>query len=174
MANQLQYKLEREGDTTRVIFSGVINGSASLTALASQLSGNIVFDTFAVSRIDSLGVREWLNFITRLTNVDKITLVRCSPAIVTQLNNVDNFRGEASVESVAAPFYCNDCDAEHLEIIDTCANIETPVELIDRNEHHCRQCGAAAEFDDLVERYFQFLAGRQRNRPPPIPVAMQA
>ena len=91
-----------------------------------------------------------------LSKVPRITLIRCSPAMVAQLNSVYNFRGSATIKSVAAPFFCPKCDTEQLEVIETDKKIASPAELIE-GERVCTSCGGAVEFDDLVERYFLFL-----------------
>jgi len=67
-----------------------------------------------------------------------------------------NFRGTAQIRSFLAPYTCTRCDGEEEKLVD----IET--HFADREsrrmpEFRCDSCGAAMEFDEVADRYLNFL-----------------
>lgn len=105
-------------------------------------------------RINSCGVREWVNFVRDLPHVTDLSFSHCSPAIVTQLNMIYNFRGNARIRSFYAPYVCEKCGQEEEKLVDVSAQGGGQV----IPSFACSQCGATMEFDDLPERYLSFLA----------------
>jgi hypothetical protein len=146
---------ERQGFTT-VEFTGEIDENADFSELRRQLKGSVVFKMAEIRRINSCGVREWVNFVRDLPDVVELVFSHCSPAIVTQLNMIYNFRGTGTVRSFLAPYLCENCDNEEEKLLD----VEThfPGRQIDRvPEFQCDKCSEPMEFDDLPERYLSFL-----------------
>lgn len=163
----LQSDLVVGSDAVRLVLKGQIDEGADLDPLAKRLTHAIskqpaaraVIDTFDVQRINSCGVREWINFMRSIDAIPSVVLARCSPAIVVQLNSVFNFRGRASIESIVAPFFCASCDQEQLDVVNVPAHVQDPAELL-KEKHVCNQCGKPVQFDDIVERYFMFVKFR--------------
>jgi anti-anti-sigma regulatory factor len=147
---------ERPGFTT-VEFTGEIDENADFAELRRRLKGNVVFHLAEVRRINSCGVREWVNFVRDLPSVTELTFTHCSPAIVTQLNMIYNFRGTAKVRSFYAPYVCDKCGHEEEKLLDVQSQFPggKPGKVPDFT---CEQCGEPMEFDDLPERYLSFLA----------------
>lgn len=149
------WKIERAGGRTRVELSGQFDENVDLRALKQELHGEVEFDLAGVVRVNSTGIRAWVDLVHDLPSVTALIYSRCSPAIVTQLNTIYNFRGPARVASILAPYICEACSIEEFELIDLTgqaagARTEAPV-------FHCRRCGGEMAFDDLPERYFSFL-----------------
>jgi hypothetical protein len=146
---------ERPGFTT-VEFTGEIDENADFSELRRQLKGSVVFKLGEVRRINSCGVREWVNFVRDLPDVGELTFSHCSPAIVTQLNMIYNFRGSAVVRSFFAPYICESCNLEEEKLLDV--ETDFPGRQIDRvPDYSCAKSGEPMEFDDLPERYLSFL-----------------
>jgi hypothetical protein len=147
---------ERPGFTT-VEFFGEIDENADFAELRRRLSGSVVFHLAEVRRINSCGVREWVNFVRDMPHVVELTFTHCSPAIVTQLNMIYNFRGQAKVRSFYAPYVCENCHAEEEKLLDVQSQFpEGDIESVP--EFTCENCELEMEFDDLPERYLSFLA----------------
>jgi hypothetical protein len=147
---------ERPGFTT-VEFFGEIDENADFAELRRRLKGQIVFHLAEVRRINSCGVREWVNFVRDLPGTSDLVFTHCSPAIVTQLNMIYNFRGAAKVRSFLAPYVCESCTHEEEKLLD----VQTHFPGRDFHkvpEFKCEKCGATMEFDDLPERYLSFLS----------------
>jgi hypothetical protein len=146
---------ERPGFTT-VEFTGEIDENADFSELSRQLKGSVVFKMGEIRRINSCGVREWVNFVRELPEVTELVFTHCSPAIITQLNMIYNFRGAATVRSFYAPYICDACNREEEKLLDVATHF--PNGEIDRvPEFNCDKCGQPMEFDDLPDRYLSFL-----------------
>lgn len=150
----LSWRIRDRSGLTTVEFAGEIDENADFAELRRRLRGEVVFELAEVRRINSCGVREWVNFVRDLPHVTALAFSHCSPAIVTQLNMIYNFRGPATIGSFFAPYVCDACGLEEEKLIDTTQwNVAAGLPSFS-----CSQCGAAMEFDDLPERYLSFLA----------------
>ena len=148
---------EEAGGLLSVEIKGEINENADFSELRRQLYGDVVLQLDGISRINSCGVREWVNFVRGLDAVGSLYFARCSPTVVLQLNTIYNFRGRARVVSFLAPYVCEVCHVDEYKLLDV-------------NEHfhdrqhpsvpafRCERCGGVLMFDELPERYFSFLA----------------
>ena len=141
---------------------GDFDETADLRELASALRGPVAIDLGGIRRINSAGVREWIEFVRNLPMVSELLLVGCSKVSVAQLNLIENFRGPARVDSFWAPYSC------------ACGN-EREI-LLEATEHNAARgalrtrvpappavvcaCGRVMELDELPDRYFLFLADR--------------
>jgi hypothetical protein len=150
----LSWRVKERPGYTDVEFYGEIDENADFAELRRRLRGPVTFHLAEVRRINSCGVREWVNFVRDLPGVSELTLAGCSPAIVTQLNMIYNFKGPGRVRSFLAPYVCSACGGEEDKLIDV-EMAGRP--LRDLPEFSCGRCGAGMEFDDLPERYLSFL-----------------
>jgi hypothetical protein len=151
---------------TLVELSGEIDENVDFADLRSRLRGPVVFQLSEVRRINSCGVREWVNFVRELASPEKegggvtdLVFTACSPAIVTQLNMIYNFRGQAVVRSFLAPYVCKECDHETEKLLDVRQHFSATGPGRNRTppEFTCEKCSGRLEFDDLPERYLSFL-----------------
>lgn len=149
----LTWRIDAQGGATTVAFTGEIDEHADFTPLRGQLRGVVDFDLGAIRRINSCGVREWVNFVRDLPEVSALTFAACSTAFVTQLNMIYNFRGPARVRSFQAPYACDACGHDEDQLVEVGADrrVELPTP-------RCPRCGEPMQFDDLPERYLSFLA----------------
>lgn len=152
----LSWRIKERAGFTTVEFSGEIDENTDFSELSGRLQGRVVFHLQQVRHINSCGVREWVNFVRELPNVEELTFSHCSPAIVAQLNMIFNFRGAATLRSFYAPYICDSCDIEVTKLLD----IETSFSNGGENEppeFSCDRCGEPLEFDDLPDHYLAFL-----------------
>lgn len=146
--------------------SGAEGGAALVGSLTEEtdlsflLEGNanpVVVDLGNVSRVNSCGVREWLEFIRNLEGQGRhVVLKRCAPSVVLQINLIYDFVGsEGTVESIFAPYLCPACGSEscHLISLDGFGN---PDELL--GERPCPQCRVLSSFADVPELYLSFIS----------------
>jgi len=151
----LSWKVEPQNDVTWVALSGEITEASDFAPLVQQVSGPAVMDLAEVSRINSSGIRQWINFVSALTRAGcRLTLQRCSPPVVAQLNMSTDFARGAVVRSVLAPYFCTDCKQEYTREI---ALDERATERL-MEPYTCAQCGAACELDDLPDFFLSFQA----------------
>lgn len=153
----LTWRIEERPGLMTVVFFGEIDENVDFSELRRRLRGPVDFQLAEVRRINSCGVREWVNFVRDLSQVTELTFTRCSPAIVTQLNMIYNFRGSAKIRSFYAPYVCESCNNEEEHLLDVDSQFP------DGDIHKvpifpCSECGEVMEFDDLPERYLSFLS----------------
>ena len=152
MANNLTVKVTSEGETSHVTLAGEITEDSDFRPVLGSAAKRLVINLEGVQRINSTGVREWINFINALGKESRdVTLDRCSVAIVQQLNMISNFRGQAKVTSIFAPYFCGSCDKDRTRLLD----LSQPLPDLDATMK-CPDCGEEMEFDDLPDSYLAF------------------
>lgn len=152
----LSWRIKERPGFTSVEFFGEIDENADFAELRKRLAGQVVFHLADVRRMNSCGVREWVNFVRDLPNIEELSFSHCSPAIVTQLNMIHNFRGSAKIRSFYAPYVCEECGNEEEKLLDVQSQFPSGA----RNRmpaHTCSKCKKQMDFDDLPERYLSFL-----------------
>lgn len=153
----LSWRIKERPGLTTVEFSGEIDENADFSELRRRLKGVVVFHLAEIRRINSCGVREWVNFVRDLPDVSELTFTHCSPAIVTQLNMIYNFRGDANIRSFYAPYVCENCNNEEEKLLDVASQFpDGDISLVP--DFRCEACNELMEFDDLPERYLSFLS----------------
>jgi anti-anti-sigma regulatory factor len=151
----LSWRIKRRPGFTMIELIGDLNENTDLRPLVEGLSGPIVLHLGGVRRINSSGTREWVNFIRVVSAQLDVTLTHCSPAVVLQLNSIYNFRGQARIRSLLAPYLCEACDLSEDKLLDVSRLLEhKPLVL---PEFHCARCGRPLELDEVPERYLGFL-----------------
>ena len=166
----LRWQLDKVGGRLTVALVGILDENADLRPLA-ELRGEVAIDLSGVRRISSTGVREWIDLMRALDGNCRVALVACSPASVTQLNLIANFRGQAQVESFIAPYECGTCGAEREVLLDAHAASRTlrPLRpgmsgaLPSLPALTCTACGSPMELAEIPERYLTFLIDQARS-----------
>jgi hypothetical protein len=82
------WKVERDGEWLRVALRGEIDENADFSELRAALRGNVELTLEGITRINSCGVREWVNFVRGLEGIRSLWFTRCSPVVVLQLNTI--------------------------------------------------------------------------------------
>jgi hypothetical protein len=157
-AHKLTWRREQDGRGDLFLLDGVLDESSreSLKGLAAGLGAEVAFDLAGLRRINSLGVRFWVEFMKGLGG-HAVSFRRCAPAFVEQLNAVLDFRGNAKVESIMAPYMCEKCGTVQYEELSVGADVQKGRDLAPPSRS-CKKCDSAMIFDDIPERYLQFLA----------------
>lgn len=160
MSQKFQASVSHRDDVSYVKLTGVIDEDNELPGLVEKIpAGTAVIDLAEIERINSCGVRDWVNWLGRLEGQrTRIVLVSCSPAIVAQINLVNNFTGAGTVKSFFVPYFCPECDQEKLLLAETTEMGPPPHEPpICR----CDECDRVMDFDDLADSYFAFLGSQK-------------
>lgn len=138
----------------RVVIAGIIDENADLTALSELGAHPIEVSMRGVRRINSFGVRSWIDAVRKVQPGATLTFVQCPPPVVDQCNMVAGFLGHGVLASFFAPMVCAECDEQidQLFVTEACrANggklPATP----------CPRCGRPMEVDDLEEQYLLFV-----------------
>jgi hypothetical protein len=148
-----------------VKLGGVIDEDNELGELVEKIpAGTAVIDLGEIERINSCGVRDWVNWLSKLEyNGTRSVLVECSPSIVAQINLVNNFTGNGVVKSFYVPYFCPECDEEKVLLVEATDMGPPPHEP---PTCRCDECDLVMDFDDMPDSYFAFLSN-QRKVPEP-------
>lgn len=144
------------GAAGEVQLAGVIDEHARLLEML-PFQRRMVIDLGKITFINSLGVRDWIRFLSRAAE-QKVTLelVRVSEPLVQQFNMIVATRAGAAVRSFFAPFACDACGRED----SICIEVEPHLAALRAMQAPpvaCADCQAPMAFNDFPERYFSFL-----------------
>ena len=138
--------------------SGVIDENADLSPLSRAQASKICLHLGEVHRINSFGVRAWVEAIRTIPLSSRLVLSHCSPPVIDQCNMVAGFNGHGVIESFYAPMLCEQCE-EYTQVL-----YDTRICLA--NGHalpatRCPRCQGSMDIDDLEEQYLTFLRDPQ-------------
>ncbi len=161
MSQKFQASVQHRGDVSYVKLGGVIDEDNELTELVDKIpTGTAVIDLGEIERINSCGVRDWVNWLGKLEgNGARSVLVECSPAIVAQINLVNNFTGSGVVKSFYVPYFCPECDEEKVLLVEAADMGPPPHEP---PTCRCDECDLVMDFDDMPDSYFAFLSNQKK------------
>ena len=143
---------------TTVEFTGDIDETRDFSELGRRLEGTVMFHLSEIRRINSSGVREWVDFVASLNKVNELIFSHCSPSVVSQINMIYNFAANADVRSFYAPYFCDSCTKEESKLIDVRNQYPDGISH-EPPEFPCEDCGGILEFDEIPDRYLAFLTG---------------
>ena len=161
MSQKFQASVQHRGDVSYVKLGGVIDEDNELSDLVDKIpTGTAVIDLGEIERINSCGVRDWVNWLSKLeNNGTRSVLVECSPAIVAQINLVNNFTGNGVVKSFYVPYFCPECDEEKVLLVEATDMGPPPHEP---PTCRCDECDLVMDFDDMPDSYFAFLSNQKK------------
>jgi anti-anti-sigma regulatory factor len=154
---RLTVSVERTADGDLVSLSGEVDDQATLSDLVDQLASHVMVDLGGVRFINSVGVREWIVFLSALADRKvRVVLRNCSEPMVHQMSMVVEARGSAEVESFHAPYLCDDCASERSLVLPVAPHLEA-LRARKVPAQTCPDCGGTMHFDDFPNRYLLFL-----------------
>jgi len=135
----------------KAILSGFLDENSDLKALEA-VTGPCSINFKDVARVNSCGVREWVNLINKIPKAE-LSYDECPIVVVKQLNAVPDFQGKAKIISFYAPYFCEGCDKEAVTLLQTSqvAANGTPPEM------KCPTCTKPMNFDAIPNQYLSFL-----------------
>jgi anti-anti-sigma regulatory factor len=157
----LQFTRETTQGRTIITLSGVINERTDLQQLFENIEGEtLTINLKNVTRINSCGVRDWVNAVKSITQPVTIEYTECSRAVVDQLIMVFNFLTGGSILSFQAPYYCDACDEEFNMLINVNEHFpdEDSLEEPEAPDFDCPKCGKTMAFNEDEDKYFLFLS----------------
>lgn len=153
----MKYQMVSSDTVTNVDFAGEISedSTTELHKVAEELKAakNIVFNLANITKINSLGVRSWVQFIRSIGPDHNLSFSECAPVTVLQINMIPSFRGHATIKSVLCQYSCSSCRTITTTTVECSRydidNLPTPPA--------CSKCGSETELDEDEEEYFGFL-----------------
>jgi DNA-binding response OmpR family regulator len=154
LARLTQWEIVHDTARTRIVIKGDITEATRFDDLLPALVGRIDFDVSQIRYMNSLGVREWIEFLRRAP-IQGYEFHACSVAFVLQAAMVEGVTGRGTVSSFFAPYACDRCEYTDERLLQAAAILATE----DRQppEFACPRCGDRLVLDDIPERYLAFL-----------------
>jgi hypothetical protein len=152
--NPLRIEASTSKGVLRLAFSGEITEGARFDQVG-PLRSAVVLDLGGIRRINSCGVREWMNFIRAVPSEVQLRFEACSCAMVTQANMIANFLGAGRLVSFSAPYYCPKCQTSSEVLLDV--ERDFPGATRRAPARACGTCGGPLTFDDVEESYLALL-----------------
>lgn len=153
VSRSFELQVQPLGEGTLITIAGTLDESARLQTAVAQAKAPVTVDLASVRLVDSVGVREWVDFLRALPR--PVTLRRCAEPMVFQFGVVPETLQDARVESVLAPYECEVCGvSRRLEVPlgehEVLATLRLP-------EPRCEACQGRQVLAEHPERYFCFL-----------------
>jgi hypothetical protein len=93
--------------------AGAIDEDVQFPVLNLAGIEQVIFDLKEIKSINSVGIREWLNWIKPIAEQCQLSMKNCPKVLVFQFNMVEGFLPKgAQVQSLYVPFFCEKCDKE--------------------------------------------------------------
>jgi anti-anti-sigma regulatory factor len=157
MSESLEIKREAKGDVLVLKLKGNITEDSHIESVASELKPVVVIDLQGVARINSYGIRQWVNVMKEIKQKTKQLIFHRAPApFVEQFNMISNFGGGGVVYSFALPFFCENCDQENSQLYEL-PNGVSPSSTPKLPTAKCPKCSKPMVFNDMEDEYFYFL-----------------
>jgi hypothetical protein len=137
----------------RLALSGVVDESADLSFFG-HLRGQVELNLRAVQRINSFGVRAWIQAVRNAPPDVSLQLTECPPHVIDQINMIADFTARAQVVSFLAPLYCPACDTEDTALFEAAACRQLGGRLPAAT---CPRCRGVLELLELEEQFLLFL-----------------
>jgi hypothetical protein len=152
----------RDGEVLQVYVAGYIGENAGLFDLNFSGIKKVTFDLSGVTYMNSVGVKNWINWTGRFPKTLQIELHNCPSLIVNQVNMVAGFLpNNGTVESLTAPFVCEDCSREEPVILKRGVEYQYASPTSDYVYNHpvvpCPKCKKPMELDAIESKFFNFL-----------------
>lgn len=145
-----------EKNRTLMVMSGWIDERSEWPELTEPVAGHLVLDLAGISLLNSLGVRNWILWLSSLDVEHDVMLINCSPAVVKQLNILEGFLNDRTkIETIFVPYFCEDCGFEENKLI------EIPKARPAVQELSCPKCGKGMELDMIESQFLAFIKKQQ-------------
>jgi DNA-directed RNA polymerase subunit RPC12/RpoP len=146
----------QQAGSTVITLSGTIDENDDFSKLIGQPQGKVHIKCKGVTRINSMGVKNWIKFFSALGTKATLEFSELTTPLVENSNMIQNFVPRGSVQSVMVPYRCTACSTNLVAEMKTAAIIQAEFNPPAVN---CPKCAASAEFDDMPDEFFAFLKG---------------
>ena len=159
----LQGTLDEQDKPPRLILSGRIDEHVQFGKLPYPQKGSLTIDLDQVTYINSIGLRNWVQWVVKLKELSQIFFRHIRPLLVSQMNVLEGFLPfGAIVESFYVPYYCDECGHEFDVIMKRGkeykeADSTTPERIEIPTSCKCPECSAQADADIIEAKYYKFL-----------------
>lgn len=156
-------KQSREGETLELKLGAYIGENSELFRVPLAGVKRLVLDLGAVNYINSVGIKNWIQWTWRFPEDVTLVLRRCPPSVVNQINMVAGFLPKNSeIESLFVPYYCDECSKEANVLFNNGEHFFVAREgqkkkVVYPENQGCDKEDCGMEPDILESKYFKFL-----------------
>lgn len=154
------------GVCSRVTVNGGLDEWLEAAALTQGVSPPVVYDLGGVNRINSVGVRLWMEGLQKLPQ-GYCCFVRVRPALVAQFNVIARFGESGEVLSFYAPCLCTRCHQSFDVLVDAVKH-DALLKALQLPPVECPHCEGVGELDDVAESFLLHLSKQPRPNPPDV------
>ncbi len=146
--------VKQEAGLMKIQFFGSIDENFEFPSF-DKVPALVQLDLSKVTGINSRGIRDWIDWISRFINT-RLELHQCPKLIIDQINMVQDFVPSAAlVMSFFVPYYCEDSEEEKQVLFKRGTEFEKgqvnpPANVKD-------SAGNTMEIDVIESKFFQFL-----------------
>ena len=143
----------------RISLAGDIDERSGLQEILRDVSAQrLVLNLRDVRRINSVGVRDWMDLMRPLSGRCDLEFEGLSCAVIRRSNLIYDFL-PGRVRSFYAPYYCHDCDREHNMLLspDEVQIRRGSEECFISPRKDCPECASHMDFNRDEDVYFRFL-----------------
>lgn len=150
------------GPILEVKISGYVGENSGLYDFNYRGITTIAVDVSGVNYINSVGVKQWIHWTGRFPKELIVQFHKCPALIINQVNMVAGFlpRG-GTVESLSAPFICEDCNREETILLHRPKDFDyatgTEAYKYVPPTVPCPKCKKPMELDAMETKFFGFL-----------------
>ena len=155
--NKITPSFDSTAKTLTVTFPDDIDENSIFADWPAQPFKKVILDFEKVKMINSIGVREWVKWISHIPKDVDIIYRNCTRPVVVQMGLIGGFfRQGAQVDSFEVPYSCPKC-AQQFSVLFK-QGIDFKKGVIGTLEKQCPKCGASGELDVVETTYFRFLS----------------
>lgn len=143
------------GDVTTLTLDGHIDEDVKTglgAAIAKVATVKVTIDCERVKKINSIGVRDWIQVILKQAAKLQITFVNCPEPFIDMAVMVPPFVGSATIASFYASYSCNGCGREQRVLLRRQGDALEAPQLA-----ACAKCGGQLEADDELKHVVEAL-----------------
>lgn len=143
------------GPVTALALSGRIDETLRQDLLDDVQSPELILDLSGIERINSLGVREWMERVRPVAEQRRVSYVSVSVSIMDQLNMIHGFDCGGELLSFRACYFCEACDEETEATLDALLDRHY-FDRLEEPMRQCRVCGQLARLDEDPAVLFEY------------------
>jgi hypothetical protein len=132
---------------------GVIDEHADLSFFAS-LEGRVQVDLAQVERVNSFGIRAWIDAVRKVGHEVALEFVALHPTLVDRISMVGGFFDRGTIVSFHAPMRCEACGVEADVLLTAAACREAGGRL---PSTACAGCGRPMQLDGFEDAYLALI-----------------
>jgi hypothetical protein len=161
--SDFKFQEKTDGEALLLIFEGVIDEESKFPAVDGNKHKRVMVDLKGIRSINSVGIREWLNWIRPLSETSQVVFLKTPKALVFQMNMVEGFLPKnGTVKSFYVPFYCEACDKEENVLFTVGQEVQVAggnytITYDVKKANLCGKADCEMEMDASEAKYFQFL-----------------